>query len=156
MRIVAGVVGILLVVVYALGSGRWVTTSADWYLALDKPWWQPPGAVFGLAWAYNFSMLAIACTVLAWRGTPSRTWAFLGLFAASIALAIAWAYLFYVPHSLVASAICLSLAALLTVGMVVIAWGQVTWVGIALLPYVVWLWIATSLSWGYVDLSLRK
>lgn len=149
MRIAAAVVGILLVVIYALGSGRWVTTTSDWYVALQQPAWQPPPAVFGLAWAYNFTALAVVCVVLAVRGTPGAIWTFLAVFAVTIALAIAWAYLFYGPHALLASAVCLTLAAVITVALVVIAWSQVTWLGIVLIPYSLWLFIATSLSWGY-------
>lgn len=153
MRIAAAVVGVLLVVVYALGSGRWVSTGSDWYLALQQPAWQPPPGVFGLAWAYNFTALAVVCVVMAWRGAPIAVWSFLGIFAVSIALAIGWAYLFYGPHALVAAAICLTLTAAVTVALVAIAWSQVVWLGVVLIPYAIWLIIATSLSWGYVALS---
>ena len=153
MRFVGAGVGILLVVVYALGSGYWVSTSMEWYQELTKPVWQPPNPVFGLAWTYNFIMLAVVSVVLALRGTGAAVTGFLIFFAISIVFALAWAYLFYVPHSLLLSAVCLALAAIATVPMVVLAWSQVTWLGIVLLPYQLWLVIATSLSWGYWALN---
>ena len=48
-----------------------------------------------------------------------------------------------------ATLIALTLAALVTVVMVVAAFGQSTWMGVVLLPYQLWLVIATSLAWGY-------
>ena len=36
-RIGAAVLAVALVVVYAAGSGRWVTTSSDWYSSLQQP-----------------------------------------------------------------------------------------------------------------------
>mgnify|MGYP006279769699 CR=1 FL=1 len=152
MKALAVVVALALVVVYALGSGRWVTTSSEWYLSLQQPAWQPPPWVFGVAWAYNFTVLAIVGVVMGLRSEPRATWAFLALFAVTVALAIAWAYLFYGPHALVASAICLTLAMLGTGGVVALAWSQGAWLGAVLVPYFLWLVVATSLSWGYVAL----
>lgn len=152
-RIAAAVVAVLLVVGYAVGSGRWVTTGSAWYLSLQQPPWQPPPAVFGLAWTYNFTVLVIAGIALALRANPGRVAVFLGTLAVSIVLAIAWAYLFYVPHALVAAAVALTLCALVTIVPVAVAFAQQAWVGWILVPYLLWLMIATSLSWGYAALN---
>jgi len=154
-RVVLPAVSVLLVAVYAIGSGRWVTTSADWYTNLSQPAWQPPPPVFGLAWSYNFLALIVVGLVITLQAQTqtSRTVAYLALFAVSIAFALAWAYLFYVPHELVASAAFLTLCALTTVGMVVLAFADRWWLGALLLPYQAWLVIAASLSWGYVRLN---
>ena len=152
-RIAAIIVALLLVVVYAVGSGRWVATGSSWYLALEQPAWQPPPAVFGLAWTYNFIVLAVVGVVMSTSAPGPRVAVFLGALAVSIALAIGWAYLFYVPHSLVAAALCLSACALVTILPVALAFLERPWLGVILLPYQAWLLIATSLSWGYVALS---
>lgn len=152
-RLLPAAVAVLLVVVYAVGSGRWVTTSGDWYLNLTQPPWQPPPPVFGLAWSYNFIALIVVGLVISLQAQTSRTVTYLALFAVSIGFALAWAYLFYVPHELLASAVFLSLCALTTVGMVVLAFSERWWLGALLLPYQAWLIIAASLSWGYVRLN---
>lgn len=140
----------ILVVVYAIGSGRWVSTGSAWYLSLEQPWWQPPPWVFGLIWPYNFLMLIMVGIALSLKAPPGRVTALLVLLAATVALAIAWAYLFYVPHELVWAALALTAAAVLTVPIVGIAFGQAVWMGAVLVPYQIWLFLATSLSWGYV------
>jgi benzodiazapine receptor len=67
-----------------------------------------------------------------------------------VTLAITWAYLFYVPHELTAAAAALTAAAVLTISITVIAFSQQLWMGLLLVPYQVWLFLAASLSWGYV------
>jgi hypothetical protein len=44
-------------------------TSSRWYRRLDKPSWQPPGAVFGPVWTVVDVLIAIAAT-LAVRDVP--------------------------------------------------------------------------------------
>lgn len=152
-RIAAAVVAVVLVVLYAAGSGRWVSTGSAWYLSLAQPAWQPPPSVFGIAWTYNFAVLIVVGIGVSVTASPARVAAFLGTLAVTIGLAIAWAYLFYVPHALVPAAVALTLCAAGTVVPVLLAFGERTWFGIVLVPYLLWLAIATSLSWGYVALN---
>jgi len=62
---------------------------------------------------------------------------------------LTWAYQFYRPHNLEAASTALSIVAVLTVALVVIA-SRASWpLALALLPYQVWVIIASFLSWGY-------
>jgi tryptophan-rich sensory protein len=56
----AAATGILLVLIYAFGSGIWVSSSPEWYSSLKRPPWQPPSSLFGIIWPYNFVVLGIA------------------------------------------------------------------------------------------------
>ena len=152
-RVLAALAAVALVAAYAIGSGLWVSTGDAWYASLTQPAWQPPPAVFGLAWTYNFAALVVVGVALALRARGPRVALFLGLLALTILLAVLWAYLFYSPHSLVAAAICLTAAALLTLVPVGIAFAERPWLGWVLVPYQAWLLVATSLSWGYVALA---
>ena len=149
-RVIAVAAVIFTVVVYAVGSGAWVSTGGAWYLALDKPWWQPPPWVFGVIWPYNFVALAVVGSVIAWSAVPGRVIAVITLLAVTVLLAIAWAYLFYVPHELTWAAIALTATAVLTLPITVIAFTERWWLGALLVPYQVWVALAGSLSWGYV------
>lgn len=141
---------VLIVVVYAVGSGVWVSTGTAWYLALDKPGWQPPSWVFGVIWPYNFVALAVVGSVIAWNAVPARVVAVIVLLCVTVGLAIAWAYLFYAPHELTWAAIALTSAAVLTLPITAIAFAERWWLGLLLVPYQVWVALAASLSWGYV------
>ena len=153
MRIAAAVVAVVLVVIYAIGSGRYVATNSAWYLSLDAPPWQPPNGLLGLAWTYNFLALAVIGVLMALRAERSPLIGYLTTFAVSVVLALAWSYLFYEPHRLIAAAIALSLCALVTIVMVVLAFRTTAALGWFLLPYQAWLIIASSLSWGYAVLN---
>jgi translocator protein len=152
-RIAAAVVAVGLVVVYAAGSGRWVSTGSAWYQSLTQPAWQPPGAVFGLAWTYNFTALGVVGVAMSLGAPAARVAVFLAALSLTIALAIGWAYLFYVPHALVGAAVALTACALLNLVPLALAFAERPWLGLVLVPYQAWLVIATSLSWGYVALS---
>lgn len=148
-RLIAVATVIIIVVVYAVGSGIWVSSGSAWYLALEKPAWQPPSWVFGLIWPYNFVVVAVVGSVIAWNAVPARVVAVLVLLAVTVALAISWAYLFYVPHEITWAAISLTAVAALTLPITVIAFAERWWLGALLVPYQVWVALAASLSWGY-------
>lgn len=150
-RTLVGGISTALVVIYAVGAGRWVSTDADWYRSLVRPPWQPPDVVFGLIWPYNFVMLAVAGWVVAGRDSRTEHLVWLASLALSVAAALTWAWLFYVPHSLTASGYALALATLLTLPLVVVAFRASMALGIALVPYQVWLAVATTLAFGYAS-----
>ncbi len=152
-RVLASVAAVALVVGYAVGSGVWVAANPGWYAALTRPAWQPPDIVFGLIWPYNFVALAVVGVVVTQRGTPGLVGAWLAVAAASVVCALSWAYLFYVPHQLTASALALAAAALLTIVLVVLTWSATRVGAVALLPYLIWVSLATSLAFGYARLN---
>jgi tryptophan-rich sensory protein len=150
-RIIAVGAVIVSVIAYAVLSGVWVSTEAAWYQSLTKPSWQPPPWVFGVIWPYNFIVLAAVGSLIAWRAPPSAVAVVLSFLVVSIALALTWAYLFYVPHTLGAAAVALTSAAVATIPIVIVAFQQ-SWVwGTLLMPYQIWVALAASVSWGYVS-----
>jgi len=148
-KFIATIVGIGLVLVYAFGSGIWVSSSPGWYSSLNRPPWQPPSFVFGIIWPYNFTMLGIAAYNVAQSLTKTQTITWLLFFGASVASALGWAYQFYVPHNLVIATIALGLAALLTLPVLYLTFKASLLIGVLLIPYQVWVAIATTLAWGY-------
>lgn len=146
--VVVGIGFVVVVVIYAALSGVWVSADAGWYADLRKPPWQPPDWVFGTIWPLNFLALAAAGVILA-RADAARAGPILGVLALSVVFALSWAYLFYVPHSLTASAVSLALAAVLTWVVLFLAARVVGWVGLLLTPYAVWVTLATSLAFWY-------
>lgn len=139
----------LLVVVYALGSGVWVSAGREFYLGLNRPPWQPPDVVFGLIWPYNFVVLAVAGVVVAAHASRSSIIWWLALTALSVVAALTWARMFYVNEALWPAAVALGVATVLTIPVVIITWRTAWWSGALLVPYVLWLGVATSLAVGY-------
>lgn len=148
-KFIATIVGIGLVLVYAFGSGIWVSSSPGWYSSLNRPPWQPPSFVFGIIWPYNFTMLGIAAYNVAQSLTKAQTITWLLFFGASVASALVWAYQFYVPHNLVIATIALGVAALLTLPVLYLTFKASLLIGALLVPYQLWVAIAATLAWGY-------
>ena len=144
---------ILLVLVYAFGSGIWVSTGDSWYRALNAPSWQPPDWVFGVIWPYNFIVLGFAGWLVATNLNRGWTIAWLSIFALSIICALAWANLFYVHHKIGEASIALSLVAFLTLPLLTIAFKADWKIGLALIPYQAWVTTATFLSFSYKKLN---
>lgn len=142
-----------LVALYAIGSGLWVNSGDGFYRSLKRPFWQPPDFLFGLAWPYNFLVLIIAGIFVANNANSFFRVLYTVLFAFSVVTALLWAYSFYIQHNLILAAISLAVTALLTIPMVVIAFQTKAWFGLILIPYQLWLIVATSLSIGYQVLN---
>ncbi len=94
-------------------------------------------------------MLGIAAFNVAQTLSRTLTIAWLIFFAASVAAALTWAYQFYVPHNLSIAAIALGITALLTIPVLYITFKASLLIGLLLIPYQIWVSIATTLAWGY-------
>ena len=151
-RNVVGVLGTVIIAIYAIGSGRMVATDAEWYRSLPRPAWQPPSSVFGIIWPYNFAMLVVATWLVTSRLSTANQMIWLLSLALSVTAALTWAWLFYGPHAILASGFALVLATVFTIPLLVIAFRVSPVLGFAFLPYQLWLAVATSLAFGYASL----
>jgi benzodiazapine receptor len=150
-KTVASVLGVVLVLIYASGSGIWVNSSPGWYSSLVRPSWQPPDFVFGLIWPYNFLLLGISAVKVSQIMNKSTTIIWLASFALSVTSALLWAYHFYVPHNLYFAAYALGATALLTLPILAITYRASLITGLLLTPYQIWVIVATTLAFGYAS-----
>jgi tryptophan-rich sensory protein len=153
MKLVASSIGVALVLIYVVGSGLWVNTGDGWYRGLNQPAWQPPDFIFGIIWPYNFIVLGYAAVIVSNRLSTALVATYLTVFAISVACALTWAFQFYRPHNLEAASTALTCVAVLTIALVVIA-SRASWpLAFALMPYQIWVSIASFLSWSYARLN---
>ena len=148
-KFAAAAIGFILVLIYAIGSGVWVSSSPGWYASLNRPPWQPPSFIFGIIWPYNFIMLGVAAVNVAQSLTRTQNALWLSFFALSVAAALTWAYQFYVPHNLSLAALALTIAAILTLPVLYLTFKASILIGLSLVPYQIWVAIASTLAWGY-------
>ena len=91
---------LLCLAVGALGGAVTQTSVGTWYQGLEKPFFTPPDWLFAPVWTLLYVLMAVA----AWRvwrtygDAPSRRNA-LRLFAAQLALNLAWSFLFFGARS---------------------------------------------------------
>lgn len=151
-KVIASGIGIALVLVYAIGSGYWVDNSG-WYRTLNRPSWQPPDYIFGLIWPYNFLMLGIASVTVATNLSRLKSLTFLVVFAAGVVAALYWSYFFYVPHDFTKASISLATTAILTLPILILTFQASRVVGLLLMPYQIWVTLASFLSASYGKLN---
>jgi translocator protein len=146
------VVGLVLVFVYVIGSGLWVDNSG-WYQSLNKPRWQPPEIVFGIIWPYNFVVLTIAIFQITRGANARQIMLLLTCLAVSVFAALAWSYFFYHPHNFNVATLSLITSAIFTLPIVAITFSVSIATAIALIPYQIWLILASALSFSYGKLN---
>lgn len=147
-RTISVVIGIGFVLVYAGGANYW-NKQDGWYQSLNQPSWQPPSFVFGLIWPYNFIVIGIALWVIASKASPIVVASAVTLFAIGVIIALRWSFLFYEVHDLRGATISLFTTAILTIPFLAITFTQSIKVGIALIPYQIWIFTAAALNANY-------
>lgn len=149
----ATVAWVAVVIVYAALSSTWTAHEPGWYARLAKPSFQPPDVVFGIMWPLNFLALLVVGVWFTRSSAADDVWVATTVLAASVCVALAWAWLFYVPHRIGPATVALALAAVLTWVLVAVVARSLPWAGVVLLPYGVWLSVATALSIQYARLN---
>lgn len=137
----------LLINFAALGIGGMFTSDgvpSDWYQTLIKAPWTPPGWVFGAAWTLIMVCFAVYMAY-GWKQLDNRK-LFLTLFIFQWILNVLWNPVFFKFHFVFLGLIIISLLTLL-VGFFFIAYmKQFKAFSFLVLPYFIWLLIATSLN----------
>ena len=131
----------------ALGLGGLATNSgvtSDWYDALNKAPWTPPGWVFGAAWTIIMICFAIYMAFL-WGKVENKN-KLVALFGIQWVLNIIWNPIFFHYHQVsIAFVVIVSLT--LVVFLLQMLFVKVMKIKtILIVPYIVWLLIATSLN----------
>ncbi|WP_214055579.1 TspO/MBR family protein [Nocardioides aquaticus] len=144
---------VAVVLLYAALSSVWTAHDPGWYARLLKPSLQPPDVVFAVVWPLNFLALLGVGVWFTRSAAAAAVWPATLVLAGSAVAALAWAWLFYVPHRIGAATVALAVAAALTWVLVALVIRSLPWAGVALVPYAVWLSVATALSVQYSRLN---
>ena len=139
----------LLAPLAAGGLGGIATAGAipTWYRTLNKPPWNPPGAVFGPVWTLLYILMGVAL-FLVWR----RGWATPGvqpavlLFAAQLVFNLLWSVVFFGLHSPGGALVNIAILWLLIVATIVAFFRLDAWSGVLMLPYIAWVTFASVLN----------
>jgi len=120
---------------------------SDWYDLLNKAPWTPPGWVFGFAWTTIMICYSIFMA-LAWEKVQHKK-KFILIFVVQWILNVVWNPSFFYFHQVLLGFIVIcSLTAL--IAYVIIGYkNSLNSIVYFLLPYLIWLCIATSLN-GYI------
>jgi tryptophan-rich sensory protein len=130
----------------ALGLGSWLMNDGpqtQWYTSLNQAPWTPPGWAFGVAWTTIMACFSIYMAFLYLKMPSAKA---LILFSIQFVLNVIWNYIFFNKHM-----VALGLAVIIGLTVVVATFtltfrNDLKAKTLLILPYFVWLCIATSLN----------
>ena len=147
MKLAVKVFVFLLLNFTALAIGGFFTgdgVASDWYYNLNKAPWTPPGWAFGVAWSiimicYSFYM-AILYKVNARRNKV------IALYAAQLLLNVLWNPLFFYFQNPLIALFSILFLTLIVAYFLFSNQKTMRWISLLILPYFLWLCIASSLN----------
>lgn len=132
-----------------------VVETGPWYASLNHPAWTPPSWVFGPVWTVLYLLMGVA----AWRVWVKHGFAHrparvaLTLFLVHLILNAAWTGLFFGLHLLTAAAIEIVILWAMILAVLVLFRRHDRVAGALLLPYLLWVTYAATLSIGFAAMN---
>ena len=125
--------------VLLMGSGP----TSDWYTSMEQAPWTPPNWVFGAAWTFIMLCFSIYMTFLYLKLPISKVFT---LFVLQFIFNVAWNYIFFNQHLVVLGLMSIVILTFLVASIMLSYWNLMKIKNLLILPYFVWLCIATSLN----------
>jgi benzodiazapine receptor len=146
----------LVAVAVVAGVGGLASTSGveGWYADADKPFFTPPNWLFGPAWTFLYTAMAVAAWLVHRRreDDPAAP-GVLRLWWLQLAVNFAWTPVFFAAQWLFAGLAVIVLLDVLVAALLVRAWRVSRPAGLLLAPYLAWILYATALNAGVALLN---
>ena len=122
------------------------TDTNPWYQSLTLPVFQPPGPLFGIAWAILYTLIGFAFAMV-WgtKAVPGKRLA-IALFAVGFAINLTWSPVFFRLHMISAALGIIAVMLLVAIGTTWSFWRVNRLAGWLMLPYLAWLCFAGALN----------
>ncbi|WP_298766002.1 TspO/MBR family protein [uncultured Polaribacter sp.] len=130
----------------SLAIGNWFMQNgpiSNWHVALNKAPWTPPGIVFGIAWSLIMICFSFYLGKLFTQKNTAKNRI---LFYFQFTLNVSWNFIFFNQQQVFLGLVCISLLTVLLFLYFFKFSKQLKNYKYLLVPYMVWLCIATSLN----------
>lgn len=137
----------------SIGTASGVDSS--WYYSLDRPWFNPPGWVFGPVWTILYTLMGISLYMVWKRYDGSRqVKSALAYFGVQLALNVLWSFSFFAIKSLPLSVLVIFLL-LIFIALTLYSFYKVYRpAGYLLLPYLAWVSFAALINLSILCLNV--
>jgi benzodiazapine receptor len=131
-----------------MGSIFTMPAIPGWYATLNKPWFTPPGWLFGPVWISLYTLMGIALYLVWARGfREKKSRMALGIFAVQLGLNAAWSFLFFGLQSPFLGLMGI-IPLWILIALNIWAFRRIDRrAGYLLVPYIVWVSIAAALNY---------
>ncbi len=130
----------------SLGLGSWLMNNgprSDWYNNLNQAPWTPAGWVFGVAWSFIMICFSVYMAYLFSQLTSEKVKI---AFSIQVFLNIIWNFIFFNQHLILLGLITIILLTIVVFYIFFSFRKIMKTKSLLLLPYMLWLLIATSLN----------
>ena len=141
---------LFLAATFAAGSTGALFPTGPWYKGLNKPTWVPPNWMFPVAWTSIYLLISFAGARVAMIDGNGYAMAF---WAIQIAFNALWTPVFFGLRRLKGSLPIIGALWLAVLGCTITHFQLDFWAGLAFVPYLVWVTIATALSIAMLRLN---
>jgi len=132
-----------------IGSLATFSSITGWYLALNKPFFTPPNWVFGPVWITLYTLMGIALYLVWMQGLKKKkVKQALQIFGLQLILNSLWSIVFFGMHGLAAGLFVIVILWLAILWTIIRFWKIDKRAGWLLVPYILWVTIATALNAG--------
>ncbi|WP_028281822.1 TspO/MBR family protein [Olleya marilimosa] len=129
-----------------LAFGSWLMDNgplSDWYTNLNQAPWTPPGWIFGVAWTIIMLCFSVYLSKLF---TVIKTKQLITVYILQVILNVSWNFIFFNLHQVLFALMTIILLTVVIFYMFFKYKKTANNISFLLLPYMVWLLIATSLN----------
>ena len=140
-----------------LGSVFTIRNIPTWYKSLKKPPYTPPNQAFGPVWITLYLLMGLAVFFI-WRGGLSVSGVVLAftLFWVQLAVNVLWSAVFFGKKSISGGAVVIIVMWLLILAAIIFSFKVSAIAGGLLIPYLIWVTIASYLNIGVWSLNRKK
>lgn len=138
-----------LIIVFIVGAIGSVATSPQipvWYATLARPAWAPPNWLFPVVWTILYILIGISLFLVWRKGLESKQ--ALVVFAVQLGLNLLWSLVFFGLHSIVGGLVIILMLWMAILANIIVFYRISKWAGLILLPYLVWVSIASYLNYS--------
>lgn len=140
------------VIVFAIGMIGAVITSPQitiWYPSIIQPSWTPTGWVFPIVWNILYILISISLfMVLKENLQDKKVKIALSIFGIQLILNFLWSIVFFGFQSIIGGLGVILMLWIFILINIIVFYKISKWAGIFLIPYIVWVTIATYLNYS--------
>lgn len=149
MKQLLGLFVCLALVFLAAAAGGLASASAgSFFMELNRPLWAPPAWLFGPAWTVLYLLMGVASWLVWRRGGFSDARPALTLYGVQLVLNGMWTWLFFVMRSGSLAFVEIIILWILILATVIAFWRKNRLAGVMLVPYLIWVAYASSLTFS--------
>ena len=122
------------------------TETNAWYQTLTLPVFQPPGPLFGIAWAMLYTLIGVAFAMVWGTKQAQGKRLAIALFVVGFAINLTWSPVFFRLHMISAALAIIAVMLVVAIATTWSFWRVNRVAGWLMLPYLAWLCFAAALN----------